>query len=230
VTGSAARDEDRSPSSVGQPAVGQSSSGQPADRFPGFDVMSQARHWDPVTARLLRERTGPQPELAFFTPAEFATATALVDQILGQQAAQLVPAARMIDSRLAAGQTDGWRYADMPEDGQAWRNCLAWLDADAEQKFGRNLTACSAAERRALVQAVQDLGGGDWHGLVAAHVWSLWTRYACTAFYSHPLAWNEIGFPGPAYPRGYKNAGTDSREPFEVRDARPADDPVRSGG
>jgi len=46
----------------------------------------------------------------------------------------------------------------------------------------------------------------------------LWTRYACTAFYSSPSAWNEIGFPGPACPRGYKNPGVDAREPFEVRD------------
>ena len=38
----------------------------------------------------------------------------------------------------------------------------------------------------------------------------------CTAFYSHPAAWNEIGFAGPAYPRGYKNLGVDRREPFEV--------------
>ncbi len=34
-------------------------------------------------------------------------------------------------------------------------------------------------------------------------------------------AWQEIGFPGPAYPRGYKNIGIDRREPFEVRDAHP---------
>ncbi len=78
-----------------------------------------------------------------------------------------------------------------------------------------------------MIQAVQDLGSDPWHGLIAAHVWSLWTRYACTAFYAHPVAWNEIGFPGPAYPRGYKNPGVDAREPFEVADVRPAADPVR---
>ena len=74
---------------------------------------------------------------------------------------------------------------------------------------------------------MQDLGGKEWHGLNAAHVWSLWTRYACTAFYAHPAAWNEIGFPGPAYPRGYKNPGVGEREPFEVADARPSKDPAR---
>ena len=50
-------------------------------------------------------------------------------------------------------------------------------------------------------------------------MWSLWTRYACTAFYSHPWAWNEIGFPGPAYPRGYLNLGVGGREHWEVADA-----------
>ena len=77
---------------------------------------------------------------------------------------------------------------------------------------------------------MQDLGSARWHGLPAQHVWSLWTRYACTAFYSHPTAWTEIGFAGPAYPRGYKNAGLDRREPFEVPDARPGDDPARKAG
>jgi hypothetical protein len=76
---------------------------------------------------------------------------------------------------------------------------------------------------------VQDLKSANWHGLPAAHVWSLWTRYACTAFYAHPFAWAEIGFPGPAYPRGYKNAGVGKLEPFEVGDAHPSEDPVREG-
>ena len=40
------------------------------------------------------------------------------------------------------------------------------------------------------------------------HIWDLWTRYACTAFYGHPHAWNEIGFGGPAYPRGYGAFGS----------------------
>ncbi len=35
--------------------------------------------------------------------------------------------------------------------------------------------------------------------------------------------------PGLAYPRGYKNAGVGKLEPFEVRDARPAEDPVKEG-
>jgi hypothetical protein len=64
----------------------------------------------------------------------------------------------------------------------------------------------------------------------AGSVWSLWTRYADSAFYSHPWAWDEIGFAGPAYPRGYKNLGIDRRDPFEVKDARPGLDPLAARG
>jgi Gluconate 2-dehydrogenase subunit 3 len=198
------------------------------DRFPGFDAAAQAPYWDPVTTGVVLARLDTPRRLRFFTEREAATATALCDQLTGQDDdSQRVPVVAMIDSRLERMETDGWRYADMPEDSQAWRDTLRYLDEDAAARFGREFARCGPADQRTVIQAVQD--AKDWHGLNAAHVWSLWTRYACTAFYSHPLAWNEIGFPGPAYPRGYKNTGVDAREPFEVRDARPDRDPIREG-
>ena len=199
-------------------------------RFPGFDVLDQVQHWDRVTADVVLARTCSPAPVKFFTGAEESCARALLNLLTGQDGEPAVPVLEMVDARLAAGETDGWRYDDMPEDGQAWRNTLVLLDADAHQLSGTAFADAPPADQARLVQAVQDLASGNWHGLPAAHVWSLWTRYACTAFYAHPFAWAEIGFPGPAYPRGYKNAGVDKLEPFEVRDARPAEDPVREAG
>ena len=198
------------------------------DRFPGFDAQGQADHWDAVTTGVVLSRLGMPPDIRFFTPSEEAVGLALCDRLLDQDGEDRIPVLNMIDARLAEQETDGWRYEDMPHDGDAWRDSLAALDEDATDRFGAGFADCSAEQQGALVQAVQDLGTDAWHGLCAKHVWSLWTRYACTAFYSHPSAWNEIGFPGPAYPRGYKNIGVDRREPFEVRDAHPDDDPERS--
>jgi len=187
--------------------------------LPGFDPVAQAGHGDPATAGVVLPRLSLPSDMRFFTPDEEATAIALCDRLLGQDTGPLVPVAAFVDARLAAAETDGWRYADMPEDGQAWRDSLHYLDADAHAKFSRGFAKCAAADQAAVIQSVQDLGSGDWHGLKAANVWSLWTRYACTAFYAHPSAWTEIGFPGPACPPGYKNNGIDGREPFEVREA-----------
>jgi hypothetical protein len=199
--------------------------GRATGRFPGFDVLRQAEHWDTVTADLIAARAGPAQEPRFFTVAEQATAAALLSQLTGQGDQPLgVPVMEMVDARLAAGETDGWHYADMPEDGRAWRDTLGYLGKDAHARCGTSFADAPERDQRAIIQAVQD--GCEWHGLAAARVWSLWTRYACTALYSHPYAWSEMGFPGPAYPRGYKNAGVARREPFEVADRRPAEDPV----
>ena len=205
--------------------------GPATGRFPGFDVLSQVGHWDQVTADLVTARTGPQQAPEFFAETERPTVDALLNLLTGQCDEPLeVSLLEMVDARLAAGETDGWRYADMPEDGQAWRDTLGYLDEDAHDRYGRCFADVSEPEQQALIQAVQDAGEhGRWHGLPAARVWSLWTRYACTALYAHPHAWSEIGFPGPAYPRGYKNAGVDKLEGYEVRDARPSGDPIREG-
>jgi hypothetical protein len=198
-----------------------------SSRFPDFDVLNLEPTWDAATAGVVLARLGTRPDVRFFTEAEEAAGKALCDRLLAQDTEPRVPVLEFIDGRLAEGQTDGWRYEDMPEDGQAWRDSLSYLDEDARAKFGLLFAECPASDQCALIQAVQDTGPGRWHDLNAAHVWSLWTRYACTAFYAHPHAWSEIGFPGPAYPRGYKNPGVDAREPFEVRDAAPSEDPVR---
>jgi gluconate 2-dehydrogenase subunit 3-like protein len=201
--------------------TGTTPPGHAEPRFPGFDVLEQRGHWDETTAGVVLARLSRPDPATFHTVAEEAVARALLDHLLDQHDEPRVPVLELIDARLAAGQTDGWHYEDMPDDATAWKQSLAGLDADAQERCGQGFAGVSAAEQAALVQAVQDRGAQDWHGLRAAHVWSLWTRYACTAFYSHPWAWNEIGFSGPAYPRGYKNAGVDRLEPYERHDAHP---------
>ncbi len=40
-------------------------------------------------------------------------------------------------------------------------------------------------------------------------------RGVLSSFYSHPWAWNEIGYGGPAYPRGFARLGSGQREHWE---------------
>ena len=182
-------------------------------RFPGFDVLGQASEWDAVTAGVVLRRLGPPPPLRFFTPGEEATARPLLDRLLAQDRDPKIPVLEVIDARLAEGEIDGWRYDDMPEDGAAWKQSLAALDDDARAVHGRPFAELPHPQQCQRLEAVRT--GDKWHGLPAARVWSLWLRYACHAFWSHPWAWNEIGFGGPAYPRGYKALGLDHRESWE---------------
>ncbi len=163
-------------------------------RFPGYDVLSELPRWDAVTAGVVLRRLGPPPTLSFFTPHEQAVASALFDQLLDQHSEPRVPVLELVDARLAAGQGDGWHHERLPPDPQAWRVTLQHLDEDARAVFGRGFADCDPEQQVGLLQEVQErtqAGDSDerrtWHDLPAKYVWSLWTRYAAAAFYSHPL-------------------------------------------
>lgn len=185
-----------------------------SDHFPGFDVVGRAPLWDPVTAGVVLRRLGPPPATQFFTPAEEGIARALLDRLLGQDNDPRIGLFELIDDRLAKGETDGWHYNDLPDDGQAWKASLGHLDHDARTHGADHFADLPRAAQIDLLDAIRT--AEVWHGLPAKRVWSLWMRYACAAFYSHPWSWNEIGFGGPAYPTGYKNLGVDARERWEV--------------
>jgi hypothetical protein len=182
-------------------------------RFPDHDVLDQARHWDPVTRELILARAGDPPPLRFFGAAEARTLGALLDVALAQDAEPRIPVLAMVDAKFAAGELDGYRYADMPEDPETWRRVAAHLDGFAD---------LPPDEQRQVVGAFA-AGAPDWPDLVAERAWSVIMRAALAAFYSHPWAWNEIGFGGPAYPRGYmrRNMGPAGREPSEPVEAVP---------
>jgi hypothetical protein len=201
--------------------VGTTPGNQPP-RFPGFDVAGQARTWDQHTVRVVLSRLAPGEGPGFFTAEEEPTVRALLDRLLAQDAEPRVPVFELIDARLAKRAGDGYRYADLPEDPETWRASIAGLDADAEDRHGRRFCDVGQGEQLRHIEAVRQTEG-TWHGLPGQRTFSLWVRYACAAFYSHPWAWNEIGFGGPAYPRGYKNLGLDRREPWEVEERHPTD-------
>jgi hypothetical protein len=200
-------------------------------RYEGYDVLAQQKYWDDHTREVVLGRMEDAQRaserllesLQFFSREEARTVEALTDQLLAQFDDPKIPVVHLVDQRLAKGETDGWRYEDLPEDGEAWRRSMAALDEDSAARFGRAFADCSRDEQAAVI--VDIVNADSWHGWKSARIWSLWTRYACAAFYGHPWAWNEIGFGGPAYPRGYKVLRVGWREPWERPEAD-ADDPV----
>ena len=108
---------------------------------------------------------------------------------------------------------------------------LRGLDEAAASRYGRDtFPACDAQSQEAIVAALADgsLSGGAWDELDVSRAFSVCMRAILAAFYSHPWAWNEIGYGGPAYPQGYMRLGPlGVREPHE-RPGATAEDPVRA--
>jgi Gluconate 2-dehydrogenase subunit 3 len=198
-------------------------------RYPDYDVLSNRANWDEATRKVVEARLEPPAQLRFFTAQEAPALRALCDTVTAQDEEPRVPVAEMVDDKMASGKLDGFRYADMPRDPDTWRLVLRGLDETAEARHGTSFAACDAESREAVVTALSkgELSGGAWEELNVSRAWSVCMRAILAAFYSHPWAWNEIGYGGPAYPQGYMRLGPVSTlEPHE-RSGATAEDPER---
>jgi gluconate 2-dehydrogenase subunit 3-like protein len=198
----------------GLPRQRRGTTPQMRGRYPDYDVLEQASHWDEPTRRVVLDRVERVPPIRFFDEREAATLGAFCDVVTAQDSEPRIPVLAMVDEKLHEKRAEGYRYADMPSDPAAWCEVARMLDAAAVEQGAEGF---AAAERETRLRIVQRFSAGelDWDGLPVAKAWKVVMRDVLSAFYSHPWAWNEIGFGGPAYPRGYARLGPGQREHWE---------------
>jgi hypothetical protein len=199
-------------------------------RYPDYDVLSQAGHWDEVTRRVVLDRVENVPDVEFFAPDELETVTAFADVALAQDAEPRIPVVAYVDQKLASGGGDGYQYFDQPDDTETWRLAVRGLDQEARSRGAERFGLLDYEHQLEIVGLFADgkLFGGVWGLINVSRTWSVLMRYCLEAFYSHPWAWNEIGFGGPAYPRGYSRFGSPhlqgaERETWEGKQAYDVD-------
>lgn len=195
--------------------------------YPGYDVLDK-RHtpsWDAVTRRVIDRRLAVSHEPRFFSAAEWAVADAVCRRILPQPADRPpVPLAALLDAKLLADVGDGFREADMPYMREAWKQGIAAMEAESQARHGSGFAALNAADQDALLGMMHrgELSDPAWEGLGAK---DFFTKRLLSdipgLYYSHPTAWSEMGFGGPASPRGYVRMALDRRDPWEAAEAKP---------
>lgn len=194
----------------GLPRQRRGTTPQSVGRYPDFDVLELADHWDERTRQVVLDRVRRVPEPQFFDAGERATLEPLCDRLTAQDREPRIPVLAYVDEKLASGVFDGYRYFDLPDDGETWRAVARGLAGEAETRGAGSFGALGLDAQLELCGRFSrgDLHGGAWAGLNVSRAYGVVVRYVCEAFYSHPWAWNEIGFPGPAYPRGYARFGS----------------------
>ena len=197
------------------------------DRYPGYDVLAK-RHtpsWNEATRRVIDARLSLPREPVFFTQDEWLTLNAVCDRIVPQPKDRPpIPVAAMIDDKLRSDKLDGYRNAKLPRMQEAWRRGLRALDAEARARHGARFHLISAKEQIALLEKMQhgDLNDPAWADMPSKLFFhERVTHDIVAAYYAHPASWNEIGFGGPASPRGYVRMDFDRRDSWEAAEAKP---------
>lgn len=200
------------------------------DRYPGYDVLAKrdTPSWNDATRRVIDARLATPDEPRFFNAQEWQTLNAICDRIVPQPPDRPeVPVAALVDRKLANDERDGYRFVSLPKMQLAWQRGLAALDAAAAARHAQRFHALGSTQQDELLAAMQrgELDGPEWGGMPADKFFSGRVAHDILAgYYSHPSAWSEIGFGGPASPRGYVRMYFNRRDPWEAVEAKPGDD------
>lgn len=195
--------------------------------YPGFSTLKQKPYWDAATRKVIEERVSKQKPIQFFTEDEARTMYAVVDRILPQDDRtdeRRIPILPGIDERLYENRLEGYRFEDMPPDQDVYRIAVRAFEEMALTLRGQAFHELGVQEQeeilksihRAKPQAAQEL----WKQMNIERFWTLLVTDVVSVYYAHPWAWDEIGYGGPAYPRGYMRLEEGEPEPWEVNERR----------
>ena len=199
----------------------------PGDRYPGYDVADKrwTPSWNAVTRAVVDRRLAVHPGPRFLDPAAFATLRALCARILPQpERAHPVPLAAYVDEVLLKDKRAGYRHAGLPPIREAWTRGLQALEVEARAAYGRAFAALDPASQDRLIAQMKagELRDAAWGDMACGLFFSDRVMAEIPrAYYAHPAAWNEMGFGGPASPRGYVRLDFDKRDPWEAAEAAP---------
>lgn len=222
---SAARQRERLPVNprTGEPLPPRAQPGY----YPGFSTLAQQKFWDEATRTVVLKRVNDIPPIRFFSPEEAELMQAVIDCVLPQDDRDdeyKIPVLNAIDDRLYHNRIDGYRYEDMPPDTEAHRLGLRAINTIARDVYGHPFIELSPDLRDRVLESIHDGEPGGAHDIWARmscqHYWMLLVQDCIEGYYAHPWAWDEIGFGGPAYPRGYMRLEHGLPEPWEVSEQR----------
>jgi hypothetical protein len=191
--------------------------------YASYDVLTKwsTPSWDEQTRQVIARRLTDVPARCFFSQAQWDTLEAVVARLLPQpERSEPIPITPWIDEKLHHHWGDGFRYDDMPPMREAWRLGLQGIDDESEQRFSAAFRVLKSQDQDTVLRAIQEgqVEGAVWRQLPPRRFFTtVLLKEVVGAYYSHPAAWNEVGFGGPASPRGYVRLGVNQHDPWEAR-------------
>ena len=167
-----------------------------------------------------------EPDDPAYRPAaigadQLVTLRAVLNRVLPQTGTAIDLAAR-IDTNLATGVSDGWRFAALPSDADAYQAALHTLDAAAGGAFA---TLDAAAQDDLLGRIAEGSVEAAGSRLLSGSQLKLWFEDlrsdAVRLYVSHPatlarMGYSGIGYGGDGEPKtGFQQVGIGEREAWE---------------
>ncbi len=179
----------------------------------------QSEYLTPKTSEVLTERLHRNFEKPlYFTAAEFTLLGTVCQLLMGEETDLYNnKMAGHIDERLAQGKSDGWRYDEMPPDGEMYRLGLEAINGSGRLLYNADfLNLNTAAQTEVLTEIQNGTAPGEiWKDLSPTLFFEELLAEIAETYYSFPEIQIEIGYAGMADRFGWEKPEMGTVEPAE---------------
>ncbi|CAH8711494.1 gluconate 2-dehydrogenase subunit 3 family protein [Paenibacillus thiaminolyticus] len=189
--------------------------------YPSFDVMKERHEWDDHTQSIVMSRAKPNNVLHFLTPPEAGMIRRIGSLLVGDETPEALDFVLVhIDRTLHQSPGESQRKTGVTEAPKLLRAGLHALEQAAQALHSSSFMDLNAAEQKQYLQDMSQSAAkpiGIWNGIPQAELFRKLLNLTVEAYCSHPKVWSDIGYAGPAYPRGYVRTQMGQLDPWEAQ-------------
>ncbi|MCP1310045.1 gluconate 2-dehydrogenase subunit 3 family protein [Paenibacillus tyrfis] len=192
-------------------------------RYPSYDVMHEKDSWDDHTQQIVLSRLHTTGDYVFLMTVEAEHLRAWCSLLVDDERPEIIQfVLDHIDRTLAGGQ-ESQRKSGEPEAAVLVREGLHALDIACQTIHTERFFHLQPKQKKQLMLDVsrnQAVPLEVWQHVPQEALFKKLLNLTVEAYYSHPEIWSEIGYGGPAYPRGYVRMHPGQLDPWEPKEEK----------
>jgi hypothetical protein len=188
-------------------------------RYPSYNVMNEQQEWDDHTRKILNSRLQTSGDHTYLTVVEAEMLRAWCSLLMDDDRPEIIQfVLDHIDQSLTSGE-ESQRKPGIPPAQVLVRQGLKALETACESIHTELFFHLKEEQKK---QVMEEISQGEavphqvWRDVPQQVFFQKLLTLSIEAYYSHPEIWSEIGFGGPAYPRGYVRM--DQLDPWEAKE------------
>jgi hypothetical protein len=176
-----------------------------------YNVMDAQDEWDDHTQSIVSSRLIREKPYTFLTMAEAEILRALCSFLVDDSRGDVLQYVLChFDQTLSQTIGESERKAGVPKASVLLREGLRKLDQSSLTRYTNSFIQLEKTKQEKLLKELSESADQQ-------NFFKKLLNLTLEAYYSHPVIWSEIGYGGPAYPRGYIRTQLGQLDPWEAQ-------------
>lgn len=177
------------------------------NHYPTYNVLEENDAWDAHTKSIVNARLVREHAYGYLTIVEAETLRAWCSLLMDDHRGEIIQyVINHIDQILTDNKGEGHRKLGIPPLRILIRQGLKAIDETGWLTNSQPFFQLDESSQRNIMLQIGDNTypiTKSWENIPPKVLFQKLLQLSVEAYYAHPLVWSEIGFGGPAYPRGY---------------------------